>query len=727
MKEKVLVLSLALILPFGLFAQDDVSTIFDDLSDFEPAAAAMPATPTITMPKPTPEPVAESTAPTISMPKPAPTPADTPLTIQMPPQQNPILYTMADGGGEPATLTNEPEPLPIDIDEYLARGKEAYGEDDWTQAQKLFEAVLYTDPYNKTAIKWLKHIAGKKADREEKSYDTTRSRMLENVQAAWNTPKTEGEPADDSAVEREPTENELRVVALHEKLKSIQIPAVAFQDADIQQVVLELSALCRKLDPKRKGVNLVVFGTSETLLPPITFSGTDLSALETLDIITQMSGTKYEIGPNIVSLTPVNYEPPQQMVSTEFDVMPSVGSKIMMSSGSDNASALIDVRGFFSTVPFPASSSAQYNPEFNILLVRNVPKHLVKVEALLNRYNAKAVEERSRQVEIETKFIEVAEGALDELGFEWTIGESGTYLNNDTWAVPGGQKLFTDTLRTGAESFDSAVGTGGRAAGFNSYARPSASSLGDSLVDTAGELLIQKVKGDIKVNLIIRALERQEGSDLLSAPKVLAKSGETATIHVGEIRSFPTAYDVVIERYAQPSLLPLDYKEYKTGVMLEVTPQLDPENGTIDLKLAPEIRELAGFDEQHVGTIWPEFGDEALDMNSDTPANNNLVDFLTAREENRTINADRLIAHMPVFRSRKVETRVTIEDGSTIAMGGLIKEKLETFKDSVPILGKIPFIGRLFRSEGEKSVKRNLLIFVTANQVDATGHRKAAE
>jgi general secretion pathway protein D len=104
-----------------------------------------------------------------------------------------------------------------------------------------------------------------------------------------------------------------------------------------------------------------------------------------------------------------------------------------------------------------------------------------------------------------------------------------------------------------------------------------------------------------------------------------------------------------------------------------------------------------------------------------------LLDFLTEREKNRTVNADRLIARQPIFKTRKMETSVTIEDGSTIVMGGLIKEQLETFKDSVPILGKIPLIGRLFRSEGEKSVKRNLLIFVTANQVDATGYKKSTK
>jgi len=346
------------------------------------------------------------------------------------------------------------------------------------------------------------------------------------------------------------------------------------------------------------------------------------------------------------------------------------------------------------------------------------------VEALLGRYNQKAIEERSQQVEIETKFIEVAEGALEELGFDWTIGTAGEPLNNDTIAIPGGQKLFTDTLRTGERAFGSSVQPANRATAFNALAGAVADPTGDGLIGTAGELLIQKVKGDIPVDLVIRALERQAGSDLLSAPKILTKSGEMASIHVGEVHWFPTAYDVEIERYAQPSLVPLDYEEEKTGVMLEVTPELDPENGTIDMKLSPEIRELAGFDEQHVATVWPDFGEEDLDLDGDTPIASDLFDFLTAREENRTINADRLIARRPVFKTRKVETTVTIEDGSTIVMGGLIKEKLETFKDSVPFLGRIPLLGRLFRSEGERSVKRNLMIFVTANQVDASGYKK---
>ncbi|MEI7851403.1 MAG: hypothetical protein WCH86_06180, partial [Kiritimatiellales bacterium] len=361
-------------------------------------------------------------------------------------------------------------------------------------------------------------------------------------------------------------------------------------------------------------------------------------------------------------------------------------------------------------------------PGFNVLLVRNVPKHIEKVTALLDRYNRKALEERSRQVEIETKFIEVEQGALDELGFNWTLGAAGTELTAGHYGMPGGQKLFTDTLRSGQDAFDSGVSTAGRTTSFNSYAGAAADPTGAGLVGAAGELLVQKIKGT-PVDLVISALERTAGSDLLSAPKILTKSGETATIHVGEVHWYPTAFDVSIERYSQPSLVPLEYAEEKTGVILEVTPELDPENGTINLKLSPEIRELAGFDEQHVATLWPFFTSSAnaFSLTADALTVGDVKDILADSQG----AADRLIARRPIFKTRKVNTSVTIEDGSTIAMGGLIKEQLETFKDSVPILGKIPLLGRLFRSEGEKSVKRNLLIFVTANQVNASGYKKA--
>jgi general secretion pathway protein D len=75
----------------------------------------------------------------------------------------------------------------------------------------------------------------------------------------------------------------------------------------------------------------------------------------------------------------------------------------------------------------------------------------------------------------------------------------------------------------------------------------------------------------------------------------------------------------------------------------------------------------------------------------------------------------------PVFSSRNATTSIVIWDGQTVVMGGLIREELVTIKDKIPFLGDIPIIGRLFRSEGQKSKKTNLLIFVTARLVDPSG------
>ncbi|RYD17044.1 MAG: type II and III secretion system protein, partial [Verrucomicrobiaceae bacterium] len=76
---------------------------------------------------------------------------------------------------------------------------------------------------------------------------------------------------------------------------------------------------------------------------------------------------------------------------------------------------------------------------------------------------------------------------------------------------------------------------------------------------------------------------------------------------------------------------------------------------------------------------------------------------------------------MPVFSARRVNTALTIYDGYTVAVGGLMREDVQNVEDKVPILGDIPIIGRLFQSKAENRIKSNLIIFVTAQIIDATG------
>ncbi len=79
------------------------------------------------------------------------------------------------------------------------------------------------------------------------------------------------------------------------------------------------------------------------------------------------------------------------------------------------------------------------------------------------------------------------------------------------------------------------------------------------------------------------------------------------------------------------------------------------------------------------------------------------------------------IINQPIFSSRKVTTSVSVWDGQTVVLGGLMREDVQKTEDRTPILGDIPIVGRLFRTNAEQHLKRNLVIFVTARLINPGG------
>ena len=78
---------------------------------------------------------------------------------------------------------------------------------------------------------------------------------------------------------------------------------------------------------------------------------------------------------------------------------------------------------------------------------------------------------------------------------------------------------------------------------------------------------------------------------------------------------------------------------------------------------------------------------------------------------------------------RQVDTDVKISDGQTVVLGGLMREDVQKIQDKTPIMGDLPLVGSLFRSSVNQRLKRNLLIFVTAERLDTSGqpYRKEIE
>src|SRR6202007_1449926 len=77
--------------------------------------------------------------------------------------------------------------------------------------------------------------------------------------------------------------------------------------------------------------------------------------------------------------------------------------------------------------------------------------------------------------------------------------------------------------------------------------------------------------------------------------------------------------------------------------------------------------------------------------------------------------------NQPIFSARKVTTSVSLCDGQTVVLGGLMREDVQKVEDRTPIVGDLPLVGRLFRTNVDQHIKRNLIIFVTARLVDPAG------
>jgi general secretion pathway protein D len=155
----------------------------------------------------------------------------------------------------------------------------------------------------------------------------------------------------------------------------------------------------------------------------------------------------------------------------------------------------------------------------------------------------------------------------------------------------------------------------------------------------------------------------------------------------------------------------------RTGVILEAEPTVGADGNTIELTLAPEVTEFDGF----INYGSPILSPSSSSFQPLQAAANTITGYIPLAQPERLITPNTI--NQPVFSVRKVSTGVSIWDGQTVALGGLIREDVQDVEDKIPVLGDLPFIGRLFRTEAENHSKRNLMIFVTAHLIDPSGQR----
>jgi general secretion pathway protein D len=567
------------------------------------------------------------------------------------------------------------------------------------------------------------------------------------------------------------------------KLNGIVIDSLSLNDVTIREAVEILKQKSRQFDSfsadsKTKGVNIVLKipppaapgtegetpepGSEAPATPVVTENSRvnldlkNVPLIEAIRYLTELTGLKQKIEPFAVSLIPAT-ESTEELLVKEYRVSPnfipstspseSEGEPIAGQSSADSNKKLKGIKNATDYlkqqgIPFPPGAFANYVSSGSKLIVRNTQGALDLVDTLVES----DVGVKPTQVEIESKFVEISQNNVNELGFDWLLGpfsigggvygdggtrggsgdSSGDYYDNFPFNTVGSNPITAGNRSGIGTSVNSAITA-------NSLDALVAGIPQGANVASPGIFGLAGVFTNPQFQLVIRALSQQKGVDLMSAPKVTTKSGNSATIKITREFPFPTEFDppeipestgisgggvnnagggstgasvISLNSMVTPAT-PTGFEKRDLGVLLEVEPQVGADNYTIDLSLRPEVVEFDGFINFGSPIIGPRY-DPSVILAGDPSG----IGTYTITEN---------VMNQPVFSVRRVETSVSIWDGQTVAMGGLIREDVQKVDDKVPILGDIPLAGRLFRSNVDQKIKKNLIIFVTARLLDASG------
>ncbi len=664
---------------------------------------------------------------------------------------------------------------------------------DYDRADREYHKALSEDPYNTAARRGQENNERHRMNYYDAAYDHTRSKMLRQVAAGWESPVPSGlDVAPEIGLPTDTSTTDIR--RTEEKLKTIIIPSIEFADTPLKDALDFIQQRSVELDiseniAAKKGINIILDAgalgaAAATPTAPaggdeggfgfaggggggaldaaggigdtrITLRLANVPIAEALRYTTSLAQLKYKVEPHAVVVIPLS-QPDADLFTNTYVVPPTFLSMGDGGGGGGGGAAAADPfadpgdAGGGGGIPtrktakailesagisFGTGSSAIYNRSSSQLIVRNTQDQMELVEA----YIESIIGGVEKQIYITSSFVEIAETDTEELGFDWLVGpfnlgsqprvfgSGGTYGNqigggaasdyafvNPATGLPVGTNPLTSGLRSGSQaisgnSIDALIAA---AAGSGAPG----SQLAPAVFGISG------VFTDPQFQLMIRALNQRKGTDLLSAPSVMARSGQRAKVEVIREFIYPTEYDPpeIPNTFGGTQTVsltpggggssgggfpvtpatPTAFETRNTGVTLEVDPVLGADEYTVDLSLAPEVVEFSGF------------------INYGSPIQTTSVNALGIATP-VVITENRI--EMPVFDTRKVSTQVTIWDGQTVALGGLIREDIQDVEDKVPIIGDLPVIGRLFRSSVELHLKKNLTIFVKAQLMDPSG------
>jgi general secretion pathway protein D len=178
-------------------------------------------------------------------------------------------------------------------------------------------------------------------------------------------------------------------------------------------------------------------------------------------------------------------------------------------------------------------------------------------------------------------------------------------------------------------------------------------------------------------SFLLHALQQDSRLEVLSRPTLMVRNGEEGSITIADSVPFVAVAGLSDTGQTQSQI---SYED--VGIVLTATPHISPD-GYVTIELVQEISSFAGENIQ-------------------------LTEGVSS----------------PVFQEREVDTNVTIRDGETVVIGGLITSRESTGVNKVPILGDLPLLGALFRSTSTSTSKTELLIVMTVDVIRTDEDRR---
>jgi len=269
---------------------------------------------------------------------------------------------------------------------------------------------------------------------------------------------------------------------------------------------------------------------------------------------------------------------------------------------------------------------------------------------------------RRAQVLVEAIIAEVSSKGGKELGIEWMYRDDkygfGANSNGSDGVLGniGGSALAASDKNASQDDKDTAL-----------------VSLASSLAGVDGQVFgFGRLGKTTDFLAVLKALQTSSKTNILSTPNILMTDNTEATISVGQQIPVKTGSYAATGNNTGGGNIGNPFTTYNredVGVKLEVTPHVN-EGDTVVLDIKQEVSSV------------------------------------------QTESADGFITN-----KREINTQILSADGETVVLGGLIEDKVESGERRVPILGSIPVLGQLFRSQSSSKGKTNLLVFIRATVV----------